>query len=130
MIKSPEDSAKAKDAGKWGETAAAAFLVAQGYGILEQNWRMGHLEIDIVAQKGETIAFVEVKTRRSPDSDPLSAVDKRKRSRMMLAADAYLRRYELPFEFRFDIVNITGTAESHIVEHIPDAFMPPLRRVR
>lgn len=124
-----KDDPKAKAAGKWGEIAAANFLTVQGYGILEQNWRMGHLELDIVAQKGDTIAFVEVKTRTKDDDDPLTAVNKRKRARMIAAADAYMRRYELPFEFRFDIINITGTPNSHQLEHIPDAFLPSLKRI-
>jgi len=116
--------------GKWGEEIAAAHMIAQGYAILERNWRIGHLELDIVAQKGDTIAFVEVKTRKSLDTDPVTAVDKRKRARIVTAADAYLRRYRLPFEYRFDIVTITGTPQSHIVEHIPDAFMPSIKRIR
>lgn len=125
-----KDAPNAKAAGKWGESVAADFLTAQGYGILEQNWRMGHLELDIVVQMGDTIAFVEVKTRTNEDVDPLTAVDKRKRARMAKAADAYLRRYQLPFEFRFDIINITGTPESYQLEHIPDAFLPSLKQIR
>ncbi len=117
-------------AGKWGEEVAVAYLAGQGYAILERNWRMGHLEVDIIAHKGRVVAFVEVKTRRDFDVDPVEAVDKRKRARMVTAADTFLRRNSLPFEYRFDIVAITGTPESHIVEHTPDAFMPPLKRIR
>lgn len=125
-----EAPVRAGSTGQWGEEVAAAYLIAQGYAILERNWRMGHLELDIVAQKGGTVAFVEVKTRQSLDVDPTSAVTRRKRSRIITAADVYLRRYRLPFEYRFDIVAITGTPHSHIVEHIPDAFMPQLKRIR
>lgn len=121
---------RSEKAGKWGEDVATAHLTAQGYAILERNWRMGHLELDIVAQKGATIAFVEVKTRQSLDADPVAAVNKRKRARVITAADVYLRRYSLPFEYRFDIITVTGTPQSHIVEHIPDAFMPGLKRIR
>lgn len=116
--------------GRWGEDAAAQYLSAQGYAIVERNWRMGHLELDLVVQKGDVMAFVEVKTRRSRDVDPSEAVDKRKRARMITAADTFLRHYELPFEFRFDIVSVTGTPQSYECEHVPDAFMPRLKRIR
>ncbi|MCM1452444.1 MAG: YraN family protein [Clostridium sp.] len=116
--------------GRWGEDAAEHYLAAEGYAILERNWRMGRLELDIVAQKGGIIAFVEVKTRRSMETDPSLAVDKRKRARMITAADTYLKRYKLPFDYRFDIISITGTPQSFAIEHLPDAFMPALRSLR
>ena len=49
--------------GRWGEDYAADFLAAQGYRIVERNWRFGHHDIDIIASKGNEIVFVEVKTR-------------------------------------------------------------------
>ena len=50
--------------GKWGEQVVVDHLVAEGYAIVERNWRLNHLEIDIIATRGNEIAFVEVKTRR------------------------------------------------------------------
>lgn len=116
-----------KETGNWGERIAVDLYTSRGYGIVQTQWHMGHYEIDLVAQKGETIVFVEVKTRTSADADPIDAVDKRKRAHMCASADAYLRHYDIPFDFRFDIVGITGTPESYTVEHIPDAFMPAPR---
>ena len=49
--------------GKWGEDVAANLLKQKNYRIVQQNWRMGHLEVDIIAEDCQTIAFVEVKTR-------------------------------------------------------------------
>ena len=60
--------------GKWGEQVVADYLVAGGYDIVERNWRLNHLEIDIIATKGDEIAFVEVKSRSDDAIDPLSAI--------------------------------------------------------
>lgn len=117
-----------KEKGDWGELVACDLFTAQGWGILEQNWRMGHYEIDLILHKGQTIVFVEVKTRTSSEIDPIDAVDKRKRAHLIASADAYLKHYDLPYDFRFDIVGITGTPESYEVEHIPDAFYPAPRK--
>ena len=53
--------------GRRGEEVAAAFLERQGYTILERNFRLRQGEIDLIAAKDETVAFVEVKTRRTLD---------------------------------------------------------------
>ena len=64
-------------------------LVGLGYAIVERNWRVGHLEIDIVASARPYSFFVEVKTRAadSPE-DPLDAIDRRKQAHMAAAANA------------------------------------------
>ena len=113
--------------GAWGEGVAAQYLVAKGYGLLQRNWRMGHYEIDLVMQDGTQVVFVEVKTRSSANADPVDAVDKRKRARMVSSADVYLRHYAVPLDYRFDIVAVTGTPAGHSVEHIPDAFFPTIK---
>ena len=51
--------------GDWGEALAAKYLREQGYVILTQNWRHGHGELDIVAQRAEILTIVEVRTRRN-----------------------------------------------------------------
>lgn len=91
---------------------------------------MGRLEIDIVACKGADLIFAEVKTRADADEDPLEAVDERKIAHMVRAAEAYLRGCDVPFGVRFDLFAIRGTPSSHTVEHIPDAFYPPLKSYR
>ena len=55
--------ARHNDIGKWGENIACDILVGKGYAIIERNWRLNHLEIDIIASKGSRIVFAEVKTR-------------------------------------------------------------------
>ena len=114
--------------GKWGEEMAVNFLVAKGYCLVERNWRLGHYEVDIVMQKGNRLVFVEVKTRTDADHDPVEAVDKKKRQRIITAADAFIRYYKVQLEYQFDIVSITGRAPDHKIEHFPDAFFPALKK--
>lgn len=118
------------DTGRWGERVACAFLVGKGYAIRETNWRMSPYEIDIVAMKGNTIVFVEVKTRSDDFLDPIDAVDKRKMANMTRAANAFVNHYNVPHEVQFDIITITGTQDNYKIEHYPDAFYPPLRSYR
>lgn len=111
----------------WGhdaESIAAEYLIANGYVIRERNWRMGPYEIDIIAEKDNAIVFVEVKARMEGHQDPISAVDRRKRQRTIRVADSYLRAIEKRYEYRFDIITLTGTRESYSMSHYPDAYMP------
>lgn len=115
--------------GKWGEKTAKEYLAAKGYAIIAENWRMKHYELDLVAQEGNELIFVEVKTRQSEDDDPIDAVNKGKRSRMIASADVFINqvmRGDIAYEYRFDIVGITGVPESYAIEHITDAFFPAL----
>ena len=81
-------------AGLWGEEQAAKFLEGRGYRILGRRVRVGRRdEIDLVARAGETLVFVEVKTRRGEDfGRPAEAVDRDKRRALSRAAIRYLRR--------------------------------------
>lgn len=120
--------ARHNEVGKWGERVAREHLLSRGYAIGGVNTRVGHYEIDFIAMKGERIVFVEVKTRSGEDFDPLEAVDVDKRSRLARAADEYIRAMEIDLEPQFDIVTVVGSErDGYRVEHIADAFMPPLR---
>lgn len=119
--------AKHNEVGRWGEDIACGRLVRQGYAIAERNWRMGHYEIDIIAIKGSRIVFVEVKTRTNADEDPFDAIDKKKIHHMITSANVYLRESQTRLEPQFDLIGITGTPENYNLEHIEDAFLPPLK---
>lgn len=112
--------------GRWGENVAVEYLITQGYAIVECNWHMGHYEIDIIATKGNRVIFIEVKTRSGDEYDPLEAVDRRKKMHMVRSADVFLRNNDLPYEVQYDIVTIVGDQHDYKLEHIPDAFFPPL----
>ena len=108
--------------GKWGEDAAAKYLQQKGLTILERDWQSGHRDIDIIAQDGDTIVFVEVKTRRNRQfTDPEQAVDYRKRRNLLYAMNHYVKFKRLDQELRFDILTVVGTGEGEPeIEHIED----------
>lgn len=110
--------------GRWGEDYAADFLAAQGYRIVERNWRFGHHDIDIIASKGNEIVFVEVKTRRSNAYiEPETAVDYRKMLSIRRAANNYIKKYDIEQMVRFDIVAICkNEGKDATLNHIEDAF--------
>lgn len=116
------------DLGRLGEEAAAFYLMERDYHILERNWRLHPLEIDLIAEEFGEIVFVEVKTRRDDRlSDPEAAVDRHKQERISQAALAYLHRKRLTRSpFRFDIITLVGTSAPFNIEHFKNAF--PLRR--
>jgi putative endonuclease len=123
--------AEHNETGRRGEDLATAFLLSKGYGILERNWKSGHKEIDIIAQDGRDLVFVEVKTRTHEDVIPaIEAVDAKKRQRLISAADSYIRYCRLNLSPRFDIITVVGEAPNQTIEHIIDAFLPPVRSYR
>lgn len=113
--------------GKAGEEAAAAYLEHKGYNIRHRNWRCGHLELDIVAAKDNELIVIEVKTRHDTDFGlPEEAVDKLKIRRTVRAADTYIKLFQLDAPVRFDIVTVVGKEGDFKIEHIKEAFYPPL----
>jgi putative endonuclease len=110
--------------GRRGERAAEKYLRRIGYRIVARNFRAAGAEIDIVAMDGETIVFVEVKTRQSLAAGaPEEAVDLRKQTRMRRAAEAFARRYRADdYDMRFDIVAIDASGERLEIELLRNAF--------
>ena len=115
--------------GKWGERKAAEYLTLKGYYILHLDWKSGHRDLDIVAVTPDenTLVFVEVKTRRDTVfAQPEQAVDWNKRRSLTLAANAYVSRFDVNKNIRFDIITVVGTNDQYAhVEHIENAFLPP-----
>ena len=112
--------------GVWGEDLAAAYLREKGYVILERDWHSGHRDIDIIAQKDSTIAFVEVKTRSSRDFlDPIAAVNLQKQHNLLRAINHYLQYKRINSDYRFDVITIVGTPDSlnPEIEHIEDFYL-------
>lgn len=113
--------------GQAGEDAAAAYLTRNGYNILHRNWRKGHLELDIVATKDNELVIVEVKTRTDTSFIlPQEAVTWQKIRRTVIAADTYLKMFQIDYPVRFDIVAVTGTEHNFKIAHIKEAFYPPM----
>lgn len=116
--------------GKKGEQAAMELLLKKGYTIRERNWRCGKNELDIVAEKGNRIIFVEVKTRSHEVEDIAKLIDKKKIMHLVNGGKAYQQFFNLRQELQFDVIILTGTEENFTAEHIEDAIMPPMRTYR
>lgn len=117
--------AKHNDLGKWGENQAMEFLQNLDYHILEVNWRWGKAEIDLIAQKGNVIVFVEVKTRSTEAFGlPVDFVSDKKQEMMLEAAGIFLENnpHLGDVEARFDIVSIVKKGEKTTIDHYPGAF--------
>ena len=110
--------------GKKGEELAINFLVTKGYHILEKNYRYIKAEVDIIAQKENTLVAVEVKTRSSADfGDPQDFVNQKKIKLLVSAIDHYVVQRDLDVEVRFDIIAIIMQQHTHQIEHLEDAFL-------
>lgn len=111
------------DLGSEGEQLAVRHLERKGYTILERNYRFQKAEIDIIAQQGNTVAIVEVKTRSSTDfGNPEDFVKPKKIKLLVKAADEYVITSDLDVDIRFDIIAILHKDNNLIVRHLEDAF--------
>lgn len=119
--------------GKEGEQAACEFLIARGYTVRETNWRMGKLEIDIVAQEpgANRLHIVEVKTRSSIEHfDPMESITRAKIRNLVAAANGYIQFYQLKMSVQYDVMILVGKEPDFTIHFIPNAFQPPLRTIR
>ena len=113
--------------GRQGEREAARFLRRRSLRIVERNYRCPVGEIDLIAVDGDTLVFVEVKTRRSDRwQDPVDTVTAVKWSKVERAARYYLAgRRESDRPYRFDMVTVVWPSRGRpIIEHLEDAFVP------
>ena len=115
--------AEHNDLGKFGEELAVDFLEKNGYEILEKNWVFDKAEIDIIAQKENILAVVEVKTRSSVDFGlPQEFVKPKKIQLLLKAVNEYVIQHDLDVEVRFDIIAIHKEKTDFVIEHIEEAF--------
>mgnify|MGYP001201706302 CR=1 FL=1 len=111
--------------GQEGEKIAAQYLKSKGYIIHHTNWRMSHLEIDIIAEHNDELIFVEVKTRSSDEfGEPEEAVDYQKEKDLIRLANTYLENLHLEVLSRFDIIAIILNDSETNLTHFEDAFSP------
>lgn len=118
--------------GRRGEEHAAQVMRKKGYTIITTNWRLGHLEMDIICGNKKEIVFVEVKTRTSNfgNKTPEEYVDNVKQRRLIAAGNAYIKYYHEERIPRFDVIGIT-IKDGEIVEttHIENAFHPHAKTI-
>ncbi len=119
--------AEHNELGQLGEEKAVAYLVDKGYKIRHRNWRSGKLELDIVAEHDNMLIIVEVRTRKDNFLlHPADSVNKTKMRNTILAAQAYIFKFNILLPTQFDIISvITSPLEGNYqIEHIEDAFLP------
>lgn len=109
--------------GKEGEKAAVEFVHQKGYKVLEVNYVLHPFEVDIIAEDGEFIVFIEVKSRQTDAyGHPIEFITGKKEKNLLHVADYYLQ-YKTPGkEGRFDVITILNTNGSLILEHFINAF--------
>ncbi len=123
--------AKHNTLGKDGESAAIKYLEEKNYHIRDTNWRKGRYELDIVAETDEELVIIEVKTRSASDwINPEDAVDSRKIRHIVAATDLYIKIFNIDLPARFDIIAVLGNDPNFEIDHIEDAFYPPLNTYR
>ena len=111
--------------GAWGETYAARYLRDNGYNIMSANYVCRFGELDIVAEKGGVICFVEVKTRNSKtDTRPMEAVDREKQQKLKMAAKSFLSYAKIISATRFDVCEVYVDDNNLLVRinYIKEAF--------
>ena len=115
--------AEHNELGKLGEELAVEFLRKEGYEILDTNWTFQKAEIDIIAQKENILAIVEVKTRSSLEFGlPQDFVKPKKIQLLVKAVNEYVVSKNLDVDVRFDIIAIHKEGKSFVIEHLIDAF--------
>ncbi len=108
-----------KRLGKRGENKAAKYLKKCGYKIVARNFKNPFGEIDIIAKKGDILAFIEVKTRLTDlFGQPSQAVDERRKQRYIMGAKYFFYNREIDVTVRFDIIEIFQDK----INHIENAF--------
>lgn len=113
--------------GQWGENVAAIHLEASGLALVERNWRCRGGEIDLVARDGETIVFVEVKTRRGREfGAPEEALTAHKARKLLQLGEIYMAEHELDdVNWRIDLVAVELDESGLLLrcDHIPNAVV-------
>jgi putative endonuclease len=111
--------------GAAGERCAADYLARRGYRVVARNVRAGGVELDLIALRGRTCVFVEVKTRRGAAQGAAEeAVDARKRERLVRGARAWLMdQRSAHLQARFDVIAVAALdGRGYVLRHWPAAF--------
>jgi putative endonuclease len=124
--------------GRWGERLARLYLISKGYRIVAVSWRAGRAgELDLIAMRGDVLAFIEVKTRRTKRFGRAEeAVDVAKQQRVAAVAESFLA--QLPeqsplrtLRCRMDVIAVhRSSLLGWRIRHLPGAFDDSPRRPR
>ena len=111
-----------KEIGDYGEEVAREFLIKKGVTILDRNFRGKAGEIDIIAQEGHNLVFVEVKSRKNKDFvTARESVNLAKQKKIKNTAREYIANRKIKYKYvRFDIIEYYS--DNNEIEHFIDAF--------
>ncbi len=115
---------KATQIGRRGEEVVCDCLRKRGATILDRNYRIRGGEIDIIAQDGDYLLFVEVKTRReNPLADGFDAIDEHKQALLVKTAVTYRAEHPTDLQPRFDVAIVTMRGNIPLsVQYVTNAF--------
>ncbi|TLP76965.1 YraN family protein [Maribacter sp. ACAM166] len=114
---------KHNEFGKEGEQIAVEHLIKNGYNIRYQNYRYLKAEIDIIAQKKDILAIVEVRSRSSDYIENIAeTVTSKKIKLLVMAANHYVTNNDLDVDVRFDIITVLKNKSRFELEHLEAAF--------
>lgn len=110
--------------GELGERVAARWLEGQGFTVRDRRWRSGHRDIDVVAQRDDLIAFVEVKTRAAMEfGDPVEAVHVQKQRSLSRSAREWIAKHpDEQATYRFDVIGVLLKDRKVWIRHVTNAF--------
>lgn len=111
--------------GSKAEEMAASYLEAKGYKIIKRNFHLGRIaELDIIARQGNTLVFVEIKSKGTNEfGDLLFSITPKKQRALRRAAKGYLHINRITdTECRFDVITIDFTGPKPLIDHIEFAF--------
>lgn len=115
-----------KRIGSKGEKEAKDFLISNNYEIIKTNFHSPYGEIDIIAQDGEILVFIEVKTRSSDLDSALNSISISKRKKISKTASYFLAKNDTFYDVftRFDVIVILNSRTHTSLKHIKEAFVP------
>jgi putative endonuclease len=114
-----------QDTGQRAEKIAVDYLRQQGFKIRNTNWRFGHKEIDIAAEKDGRIHIVEVRSLNSSFfQEPYQSIDRQKQRNLIAAAHAYITHHKLTMEVQLDVISVVFNGDAHTLDYLPNAIYP------
>jgi len=116
--------------GAWGERIAAQWLAARGWSVLHRRFRSGRRDIDLVVRRGSTVAFVEVKTRRTLRyGDPVAAVGYGKLEQLRRSALVWILRHGMAgLDYRVDVCGVLIQGDRVRIRHVENAHVFDISR--
>lgn len=113
------------DVGRRGENIALEYLLEKGMILRDRNWRIRHLELDLIMETETELHIVEVRSRKSPVLvSPAETVLWKKQRNIVRAAAIYVGMKNISKEVVFDIVSIIFLEDGYSLEYIENAFLP------